>query len=150
MAVESAHSVESGGQTAEDDPSRAVIFFDGVCGLCNTSVDFVMRQDRRGEFQVTPLQGETAKRLLDPADREQLGSLVVWIDGRTYRRSAGVVRILWRLGPLWKVLGGLLWLIPLPLRDLGYRVIASNRYRLFGKKETCRLPTESERARFLP
>lgn len=150
MAVESVHSQHQSTQPADGAPSRAVIFFDGVCGLCNRSVDFVMRQDRRGVFHVTPLQGETAGQLLEPADRERLGSLVVWIDGQAYRRSAGVVRILWRLGPVWKLLGGLLWLIPLPLRDLGYRVIASNRYRLFGKKETCRLPTEPERARFLP
>lgn len=150
MAIQSAHTRDRSTPTADGAPPRAVIFFDGVCGLCNRSVDFVMRRDRRGVFHVTPLQGETAGQLLDPADREQLGSLVVRIDGRTFRRSAGVARILWRLGPVWKLLGGLLWLIPLPLRDLGYRVIASNRYRLFGKKETCRLPTESERARFLP
>lgn len=129
---------------------RPIVFFDGVCGLCNRSIDFILRRDRRGVFLVTPLQGATAEQLLDPADRERLGSLVVWISGRTYRRSAGVVRLLWRLGPLWKVVGALLWLIPLPLRDLGYRVIAANRYRLFGRKETCRLPTAAERARFLP
>jgi predicted DCC family thiol-disulfide oxidoreductase YuxK len=127
-----------------------VVFFDGVCGLCNRSVDFILRHDRRGAMLVSPLQGETAQQRLDPADREQLGSLVLWTDGRTYRRSAAVARILWRLGPLWKTAGAVLWLIPLPFRDLGYRLIASNRYRLFGKKETCRLPTEAERARFLP
>lgn len=129
---------------------RPIVFFDGVCGLCNRSIDFILRRDQRGVFMVTPLQGETAEQLLEPADRERLGSLVVRISGRTYRRSAAVVRLLWRLGGVWKIVGTLLWLIPLPLRDLGYRVVASNRYRLFGKKETCRLPTEEERARFLP
>jgi predicted DCC family thiol-disulfide oxidoreductase YuxK len=101
-------------------------------------------------MRVSPLQGETAQQVLEPADREELGSLVLRMAGRTYRRSSAVVRILWQLGRFWTIVGALLWLIPLPLRNLGYRVVASNRYRLFGKKETCRLPTESERARFLP
>lgn len=134
--------------TAPDE--LPIVFFDGVCGLCNRSIDFILRRDQRGVFRVTPLQGETAEQLLETADRERLGSLVVRISGRTYRRSSAVVRVLWRLGPAWKAVGTLLWLIPLPLRDLGYRAVASNRYRWFGKKETCRLPTEAERARFLP
>jgi predicted DCC family thiol-disulfide oxidoreductase YuxK len=57
---------------------------------------------------------------------------------------------LWRVGGLWTVAGTALWLIPLPLRDLGYNIIARIRYRLFGKRETCRIPTPAERARFLP
>jgi predicted DCC family thiol-disulfide oxidoreductase YuxK len=133
-----------------DRPQPPVVFFDGVCGLCNRSIDFILKRDRRGVFLVTPLQGETAARMLDSEDRERLGSLIVWMSGRTYRRSAAVARVLWRLGPLWKVVGWLLWLIPLPVRDLAYCIVAGNRYRLFGKKDTCRLPTEAERARFLP
>jgi predicted DCC family thiol-disulfide oxidoreductase YuxK len=61
-----------------------------------------------------------------------------------------VVRVLWQLGPAWKMTGTLLWLIPLPLRNLAYSLVARNRYALFGKKTTCRLPTPGERARFLP
>jgi predicted DCC family thiol-disulfide oxidoreductase YuxK len=136
--------------TRIDAGDTPVVFFDGVCGLCNRSVDFILRHDHRGALRVSPLQGEAAQRVLDPADREELGSLVLRVAGRTYRRSSAVVRILWQLGRFWTIVGALLWLIPLPLRNLGYRVVASNRYRLFGKKETCRLPTESERARFLP
>lgn len=136
---------------AESEVSTAtpVVFFDGVCGLCNSSVDFVLRHDVQGRLKFAPLQGETAARLLPSADRENLGSLVLWDNGRMYRRSPAVVRILWRLGPFWRLMGGLIWLVPLPLRNAGYRLVAALRYRLFGKKETCRLPSPEERSRFL-
>ncbi len=127
-----------------------IVFFDGMCGLCNRFVDFVLRHDCVGALRLSPLQGETAERLLPVTDREQLATVIVWDNGRLHRRSAAVVRVCWRLGPVWKVLGGLLWCIPLPLRDLGYKLVAANRYHLFGKKETCRLPSPEERARFLP
>jgi len=127
----------------------AIVFFDGVCGLCNSSVDFVLRHDRRGRMRFAPLQGETAARLLPAADRENLGSLVLWEDGQAWRRSTAVVHILWKLGGIWTVPAAVLWLIPSPLRNAGYRVVAKLRYRLFGKKETCRLPSPEERGRFL-
>lgn len=135
--------------TPPTDDVRPIIFFDGVCGLCNSSVDFVLRHDRHGRMRFAPLQGETAARLLPAADRENLGSLVLWSEAGAFRRSAAVVRILWQLGGLWKVPAACLWLIPGPLRDGGYRVVAALRYRLFGKKETCRLPTPEERGRIL-
>lgn len=132
------------------DAIRRILFFDGVCGLCNWSVDFVLRRDFNNDFQFAPLQGDTAKALLTPADIENLNTLVLLVGDRTYRKSAAVVRILWQLGPLWRCLGALLWLIPLPLRNLGYSMVSRNRYHLFGKKESCRIPTAEERARFLP
>lgn len=129
---------------------RRILFFDGVCGLCNWSIDFVLARDRRGDFQFAPLQGETAQSLLEPADTADLNTVVLWVNGRAYRKSAAVVRVLWQLDPVWKCAGTLLWLIPLPIRNLGYTLVARNRYRMFGKKDTCRLPTPQERARFLP
>ncbi len=127
-----------------------IVFFDGVCGLCNASVDCLLRWDRRAVFRLAPLQGETARQLLSPDDTQQLGSSVLRADGRTYRKSAAIVQILWRLGTACQIAGTLLWLIPRPIRDLGYVFIARNRYRWFGKKETCRMPTAQERQRFLP
>jgi predicted DCC family thiol-disulfide oxidoreductase YuxK len=131
-------------------PDAPIVFFDGVCGLCNRSIDFVLRHDRRGVFRAAPLQGETAAGLLTPTDRESLHTLVLHTGDRSYRRSAAVVRILWNLGPWWRPLAVLLWLIPLPLRDLGYKLVARNRYRFLGKRETCRMPTPEERERLLP
>lgn len=135
-------------RTAE--AARCILFFDGVCGLCNKAVDFVLARDREGNFQFAPLQGETARQLLPPTEASDLSSMVLLVEGRTFRRSSAAVRILWQLSFGWQVLGTLLWLIPLPIRNLGYRLIASNRYRVFGKHETCRMPTPAERCRFLP
>ena len=145
-------------QTAEDRLQRAetasldeksIIFFDGVCGLCNRFVDSLLKRDTQAVFVFAPLQGETARKRLSKNDTETLGSIVLWEQGRTFRRSTAVVRVLWKLGGVWAWLGWGLWIIPKPLRDLTYKLVALSRYRLFGKKETCRLPTPEERSRFL-
>lgn len=132
-------------------PDRAVVFFDGVCGLCNSTVDFLFSHDRRQRLACAPLQGTTAELLLPTATRQELNTLVLRLpDGRQHVRSAAVVRILWRLGGVWKTAAAGLWLIPRPLRDLGYRLVAKSRYRLFGRRETCRLPTPDDADRLLP
>ena len=128
----------------------SIIFFDGVCGLCNRFVDFVLPRDRRKRFLFSPLQGETAAARLDRADTERITSVVLLQDQKSYRKTAAVTRVLWGLGGVWAIFGGLLWIIPGPIRDVGYAPVAKLRYRLFGKKESCRLPTPEERARFLP
>lgn len=132
-------------------PTRSIVFFDGVCGLCNATVDFWMRRDRRQRLAFAPLQGETAAQWLPVVAREQLHSMFLRTEeGAIYSRSSAAVRILWRLGGVWMLAAALLWLIPLPLRDLGYRLVAASRYRLFGRRETCRLPTPDEAERLLP
>jgi predicted DCC family thiol-disulfide oxidoreductase YuxK len=129
--------------------SKPILFFDGVCGLCNRFVDFVLKYDRHGRVVFAPLQGSTAAASL-PEDIVQGLDTVVFLDGDRWQiRSSAIVRIFWRLGGAWSVLGTLLWLIPKPIRDLGYKIVARSRYRWFGQKETCRLPTPAERARFL-
>jgi predicted DCC family thiol-disulfide oxidoreductase YuxK len=156
MSSETTSTERSTAISKADRPTN-VVYFDGVCGLCNRFVDFVLSRDRRGAIRFAPLQGETAARVVSgewqvASDGQESVSTVVWQDssGREFVRSAAAVRVLWQLGRVWWLIGWLLWLIPLPLRDLGYRVIAANRYRLFGKKETCRMPTPAERVRFLP
>ncbi|WP_417381548.1 thiol-disulfide oxidoreductase DCC family protein [Gimesia sp.] len=131
---------------------KPILFFDGVCGLCNSSVDFAMARDRHARLYYAPLQGETAQELLSEQDLANVDTVVFrTVEGsHCYKRSAAVVRLLWLLGFPWNVCGWLLWCIPLPFRDLGYRLIASVRYRLFGKHETCRMPSPDERARILP
>ena len=120
-------------------------------------MDFVLSRDRRGAIRFAPLQGETAKEVLSsefrvPSAKTHSFDTIVWIDSshREFVRSAAAVRLLWRLGGVWSLFGWVLWLIPRPLRDVGYRLVAANRYRWFGKKETCRLPSPAERERFLP
>lgn len=127
-----------------------IVFFDGVCGLCNSFVDFAMPRDRRKALRFAPLQGETAQSIFGECTDASLDTVVLH-DGKTrYIRSAAVVRVLWQLGGVWMIWGSLLWLIPLPLRDFGYRLVAANRYRVFGKKESCRMPTPEERQQLLP
>jgi predicted DCC family thiol-disulfide oxidoreductase YuxK len=131
------------------DASHPVIFFDGVCGLCNRFVDFVIRRDTRRVFRFAPLQGETARHWLDAADVRDLKTVVLIDREGTHRKSSAVLRVLRGLGGFWRAVGAVLWFVPFPLRDVGYSLIAGNRYALFGKKETCRLPTPDERGRFL-
>jgi len=130
--------------------SPDILYFDGVCGLCNRSVDFVLKRDRGEKFRFAPLQGKTAAENLSSEELTDLHSLVLQTPSGRFRRSAAVVRILWQLGGIWAVLGTLLWLVPLPLRNLGYRAVSATRYSFFGKKESCRIPAPEERDRFLP
>jgi predicted DCC family thiol-disulfide oxidoreductase YuxK len=139
---------------ADEGPRAAgkeqpIVFFDGVCGFCNRSVDFVLAHDPRGAFRFAPLQGETARQLLTEADVRDLNSIVLLEGDAVFRKSTAVARILSRLGGAWGVLGAILRSIPRPVRDLGYNIVARYRYAIFGKRETCRMPSPSERARFL-
>jgi predicted DCC family thiol-disulfide oxidoreductase YuxK len=127
-----------------------VIFFDGVCGLCNRFIDFVMRHDRAAVFHFAPLQGETAHQRLPEADVRDLTTVVLCDEQGVFRKSTAAARILVRLGGVWRIPGRALWLVPRPMRDAGYVLVARYRYAIFGKKESCRMPTPAERARFLP
>ncbi|MFM7056547.1 MAG: thiol-disulfide oxidoreductase DCC family protein [Planctomycetota bacterium] len=130
-------------------PTDGIVFFDGVCGFCNHFVNWVIRHDRRRQLRFSPLQGQTARQLL-PADRwQQLSTVVLLTPRHAWIRSAAVCRILWAMGGPWKILAAMLWVIPLPLRDLGYRLVGQVRYQLFGRHDQCRLPSAEERALFL-
>jgi predicted DCC family thiol-disulfide oxidoreductase YuxK len=128
---------------------KNILFFDGVCGLCNRFVDFSLKHDPHGRVLFAPLQGKTAGELLSKTDVENLDTVIFYENGNLSRRSTAIVKLLSGVGGFWNVLAWLLWLIPRPLRDFGYRLTAKNRYRFFGQKETCRLPTAEERVRFL-
>lgn len=127
-----------------------VVFFDGVCGLCNRFVDFLMANDAGRVLRYAPLQGETAAARLSAEDRNRLATLVYVDEAGLHRRSDAVVRILHRIGGIWRPVSWLLRAIPSPVREAGYRFVAGTRYRIFGKRETCRLPTPEERGRLLP
>ncbi|MBI1193464.1 MAG: DUF393 domain-containing protein [Bacteroidetes bacterium] len=128
---------------------ESVILFDGVCNLCNNAVDFVIRRDRKGVFRYGALQSEAAIKLLAqhplPAN---LDSIVLIQDQRIFIRSGAAIRIARHLGSGWPLLTVFL-LVPAPVRDAVYDWIARNRYRWFGRKDSCRLPTLEEQALFL-
>ena len=127
----------------------ATILFDGVCNLCNASVDFILKRDPHHHFRFASLQSQAASaKLAALGATASLESILLLENGVLYRESTAALRIARRLSGLWFVLYVLI-LVPRFLRDPVYRVIARNRYRWFGKKETCRIPTEQERALFL-
>ncbi|WP_017167310.1 DCC1-like thiol-disulfide oxidoreductase family protein [Xanthomonas phaseoli] len=126
--------------------AQATIVFDGVCLLCNGWVKFLLRHDRRGRYRFAAMQGQAGRALLqqyglDPDD--PLSFLLVDATG-AWTDSDAIVRVLAGLGGLWR-LSGVLRLA----RDLGYRLIARNRYRWFGRSDHCLLPTPEQHARFL-
>ena len=128
----------------------AVILFDGVCNMCNASVNYVMDHDPQERFRFASLQSEVGHQLASEhgIDASELSSMVLMEQGKAYVRSTAVLKVCRRLrGP-----AKLLWpfvLLPSTLRDPFYRFVANRRYKWFGKKDACRLPTESDRARFL-
>lgn len=135
-----------------DTSEHPVVLFDGVCNLCNASVDFVIERDPQARFRFASLQSEAARRLLGPLGYD-LGtgdpdSIVLVEDGRVYDRSSAALRIARRLGGFWRLLY-VFMAVPRPLRDLVYRWIARNRYRWFGRTEACRMPTPELKRRFL-
>ena len=129
---------------------RPILFFDGVCGLCNSTVDAILAADRRGEIRFAPIQGETAKRLLPPLPADPLLWTLVYLDERgVHEYSDAAIEVARRVGGFYSG-AALLRVVPRALRDPVYRWIARNRYRWFGKRDACRVPSPEQRARFLP
>ena len=133
-----------------DTHTHPVILFDGVCNLCNASVNFVIDRDPDGVFRFGALQSDAAAPLLAACDvpADYLDSIVLVEDGRCFTDSTAALRIARRLGGPLGWLGAFL-AVPKPLRDVVYHWIARNRYRWFGKQDACRIPTPDLRARFL-
>ncbi len=132
------------------EPSQPIIFFDGVCGLCNRFVDQILRHDKQAIFRFAPLQGSSAKELLPaPPSDPQAWSLIYLDEVGSHQQSDASLQIYRRLGGFFWVLS-LARIIPRFIRNPVYRLIARNRYRWFGKREVCRIPSPAERDRFLP
>ena len=139
-----------------DDPSNPILFYDGVCGLCNRLVQFVLRHDSRDRFRYASLQSQFAEEVLKQfgADPRDLDTVYVVLnhgrpDARLAERSDAVVLILRELGGIWKPLSFPLRLLPRWLRDWKYDLVARYRYRVFGKYDSCPLPQEKDKRKFL-
>jgi predicted DCC family thiol-disulfide oxidoreductase YuxK len=127
-----------------------IVLFDGVCNLCNGAVGFIIRNDPHRRFRFAALQSPVGQTLLQqrglPA--ETLDS-IVFIEGEcAFTKSTAALRIARRLGSVWPA-AFLFILVPRPLRDLCYTLIARNRYRIFGKRDACMMPTPELKTRFL-
>lgn len=124
-----------------------IILFDGICNFCDASVQFIMKRDN-GAFKFASLQSDIGQELVTRHKLQGIDSLVLIEEDKAYTKSTAALRIAKRLKGLWSVLYiGII--IPKPLRNPLYDLFAKNRYRLFGKKDACMLPTKEERARFL-
>lgn len=129
---------------------KSLIFFDGVCTLCNNSIDFIIRKDNKGRFLVGSLQDEYSKKILSKYDVQEgyLDSLVLLEKDEVYYRSTAALKIARHLSGLWPIFYPLI-LLPRFLRDPVYDWIGQNRYRWFGKKDSCRIPTPEEKGKFI-
>ena len=127
-----------------------VVFFDGVCGGCNRFVDFIMAADRRGEMLFSPAQGETAGKLgLFPGEDPEDWAIAYVDESGIHEGADAVFAIFRRLGGLWR-LAALFGYLPGFVNEFFYRAVARRRYRVFGRRAECRVPSPKERARFLP
>ena len=135
---------------ANSEVNKAVILFDGVCNLCNSSVDFVMNRDVNDKFLFASLQSSFAENqpLLRKHQPKDLDSIILLKGQNVFDKSSAVLRIAKELKGGWPILY-IFIVIPKAIRDGIYDWVASNRYKWFGKSDTCRVPTKKEQAKFI-
>jgi predicted DCC family thiol-disulfide oxidoreductase YuxK len=133
-----------------------VVFFDGVCGLCDRLVQFLLPRDRHARLRFAPLQSDLARRTLlkhglDPSNLDSVVVVSNWglPPERAFTRSGAVLHTLEELGGGWRVLARAAGIVPLPIANAAYALIARSRYRIFGRFDACRLPRPEWRDRFL-
>jgi predicted DCC family thiol-disulfide oxidoreductase YuxK len=129
---------------------HGIILFDGVCNLCNGTVQFILKRDRKGYFQFASLQSDAGQELLKKYNlpTEAFNSFVLIENNKAYLQSTGALRVARRLNAAWPLLYGFI-IVPAFIRNFFYNLISKNRYRWFGKKEECMLPLPEWKGRFL-
>lgn len=128
---------------------KHIILFDGVCNLCQSIVQFVIKRDRHAKFSFASLQGEAGQRLLlEHQISPEIDSFIYITKNRAYHKSEAALRVCQQLDGAWKIFYIFL-IIPRPIRDRVYQFIARNRYKWFGKQDSCMLPTPELKKRFL-
>lgn len=127
-----------------------IVLFDGACNLCDTSVKFIIKNDPKALYRFAPLQSQLARKLLDQekSSSEKFESLILVENEKVYLRSTAALKIARNLKGLWPVFYPLIF-IPSPIRDFLYDLIAKNRYKLFGRNDSCSLPDNKIASRFL-
>lgn len=127
-----------------------IVFFDGVCNLCNASVNFIIDRDPHSKFKFAALQSDIAKEMLPDfkIDPNELESFVFYEDNKVYRRSRAALEIARRMRGGWPLFYAFV-VIPGFVRDAIYNFVARNRYKWFGRQDSCRMPTPELSSRFL-
>lgn len=135
--------------------TNPIVLYDGVCGLCNQLVQFLLKRDNSDKLRYASLQSDFAAKILlrhglNPADLDTV-CVVLNYEGdgeQVLTRSTAVIEVVKDLGGIWKLIG-MGKIVPGPIRDMAYELVARNRYRMFGKFETCMLPEPRHRKKFL-
>jgi len=134
----------------QDQDLKPILLFDGVCNLCNNSVQFIIRNDKQGKIRFAALQSDTGQKLLKlhGLSTKQLQSLVLIENGKAYTHSTGALRVARLLDGGWSLLYGFV-IVPAFIRNVIYRFVGANRYKWFGKKDNCMMPAPALKARFM-
>lgn len=128
---------------------KSIILFDGECNFCDKSVQFILKRDPNGYFHFASLQSDIGKQLLKEFNvPNNINSLVLIENNQYYIKSSAALRICKKLKGVWKIFYVFV-IVPKPLRDYFYSIVAKNRYKWFGKKNECMLPSPEVRKRFL-
>ena len=130
--------------------NKPIIFFDGVCNLCNSSVQFVIKRDRKSKFMFASLQSKKGQEILNrfglPAN--DFNSFILLEGDKVYTKSTALLKVLKELRGGWKLLYAFI-ILPAFIRDPFYNLVAKNRYKWYGKREECMIPTPALKSRFL-
>ncbi len=131
-------------------PQHPILFFDGVCNLCNSSIQTIIKKDHQQKFKFASIQSDAAKEILLQSDEfnSDIDSIILLNKQRLYYKSSAILRVCKILGGVYYFLF-IFWLVPKPIRDWVYDFVAKNRYRWFGKMESCMIPSLELKDRFL-
>jgi predicted DCC family thiol-disulfide oxidoreductase YuxK len=131
-----------------DPPS--IVLFDGICNFCVASIQFIIDRDPQEHFRFAPLQSSAGQSLLQKhnLNTDDFDTLILIEDGKAYHRTTAALRITRQLKGLWPAMYGLI-LVPRAVRDLIYNVLARHRYKLFGKRDACMIPSPELEDRFM-
>lgn len=126
-----------------------VVFYDGGCNLCNSTVQFILKRDKKSSYFFSQIGGKTYQKLFEKHSEFRLvDSILFYHKKELYAKSSAALKIIIGLGGIWRLFS-VFWLIPLPIRDFFYDKIAANRYKVFGKRDSCTVPDSSILDRFV-
>jgi predicted DCC family thiol-disulfide oxidoreductase YuxK len=129
---------------------HAIVLFDGVCNFCNDRINFIIRHDKKDYFRFAALQSDIGKKILADhgINMPDPDTFILVENGKTYDRTTAALRIVKHLSGLWPMLYAFI-IVPPFIRDIVYRIIAKNRYKWWGERESCMIPTPEVRKKFL-
>jgi predicted DCC family thiol-disulfide oxidoreductase YuxK len=128
----------------------SIILFDGICNFCNSSVNFIIKRDKGNHFKFASLQSEIGQKFLTEYDfsHTEFDTIILIEKGELYTRSTAALRIAKSLSGIWKLFY-IFIIVPPPVRNYFYDLLSRNRYKWFGKRDSCRIPTDMEKSKFI-